>query len=120
MRWESAEGPLVQFIANSVWATEEMANAPLVADDPGKFGLLYVKRKAKDEPEEYDGAYTTRTRADSLALMAEYADMSKYQRWNSAGHYRLLVSSDAVDMLFYPGDAMMPSMTFALKRRKKV
>ena len=120
MEWKSAEGSLVQFIANSVWATEGAANAPLVADDPKSFGSLYVNRNARDEPEEYDGAYTTRTRAASLSLMAEYADMTRYLRWNSAGHYRLQVSSDVVDMLFYPGDATTPSMTFALKGSRTI
>ncbi len=117
MEWKDREGTLVQFIANSVWTRDDMASAPLVADDPRCFGSLYVNRKAKDEPEEYDGAYTTRSRAEALALISEYADMRQYKRWDSAGHYRLLVSPDSVDMLFYPGDALVPSMTFALKGR---
>lgn len=115
MEWKTSEGTLTQFIANSVWTRPEQASAPLVADDPREFGSLYVNRNATDKPDEYDGKYTTRTRAESLALMAEYADMTTYLRWNDAGHYRLEVGPDAVDVLFYAGDSRETTRKFRLR-----
>lgn len=114
MEWRGSEGSIVQFIANSVWGRPDAHKAPLVADDPREFGSLYVKKHVTDAPDEHDGRYTTRTRAESLALMEEYAGMSRYLRWNSAGHCRLLVEPDSVDMVFYPGDSRTPAMTFRL------
>lgn len=115
MEWKTCDGVLTQFTANSVWTRPEQMSAPLAADDPASFGSLYVRRNASDKPDEYDGKYTVRTREESLALMAEYADMTTYMRWNDAGHYRLEVSSDAVYMLFYAGDSREVTRRFKLR-----
>lgn len=115
MEWKTSEGTLTQFIANSVWTRPEQIDAPLVADDPRTFGSLYVNKHVNDKPDEYDGKYTVRTRKESLALMAEYADMTTYRRWNDAGHYRLEVSGDNVDMLFYAGDSREVKRRFRLR-----
>jgi hypothetical protein len=115
MEWKTSEGTLTQFIANSVWTRPEQMDAPLVADDPRTFGSLYVNKHVNDKPDEYDGKYTVRTRKESLALMAEYADMTTYRRWNDAGHYRLEVSGDNVDMLFYAGDSREVKRRFRLR-----
>ena len=113
MRWKSREGVLTQFIANSVWTKEEQKDAPCIADDPAKFGDLYVHKHVTDAEDEYDGKYWRCTQKESFALMDEYKDMSIYRRWNTAGHYRLLVS-DTVKMLEYPGDALVPAREFVL------
>ena len=115
MEWKTSEGVLTQFIANSVWTRPDQVDAALVADDPKKFGSLYVEKYVTDKPDEYDGKYTVRTRKESLRLMAEYADMTTYRRWNDAGHYRLLVGPDAVDMLFYAGDSREVKRRFRLR-----
>jgi hypothetical protein len=117
MEWKTPQGVLTQFIANSVWTRPEQKDAPLVADDPKTFGSLYVNRNASDKADEYDVKYTTRTRAESLSLMAEYADMTTYLRWNDAGHYRLEVTPVSVDMLFYAGDSRQVTRRFRLREK---
>jgi hypothetical protein len=76
---------------------------------------LYINRNATDKPDEYDGKYTVRNRAESLAMVDEYRDMTTYRRWNDAGHYRLVAGPDTVDIVFYAGDSIEPTRTFRLR-----
>ena len=113
--WKTPEGTLTQFTANSVWTREEQKHGPQVASKPSDFGKLYIDRNASDKPDEYDGKYTVRSRAEALAMVGEYKDMTAYRRWNDAGHYRLEVGPDTVDMLFYAGDSTKATRTFRLR-----
>ena len=115
--WISSEGRLTQLVLNSVWTTQTLAVPRKVADDPKTWGDLYVKRNASDVPEEHDGHYTSRTRNESLSLMAEYADgLVRYEKYDAAGHGRLHVSDSAVFVDFYGGDAVRPCKRFILRQ----
>ena len=114
--WRRDGGLLTQFSFNSVWGRPEQSTPELLASDPKKWGELYVHKNATDKPEEHDGHYTNRSRAESLALMDEYAPgLVRYEKYDAAGHYRLHVSDAAVTVDFYPGDALVPERTFVLR-----
>jgi hypothetical protein len=115
MEWKTSEGTLTQFTANSVWTREDQKCAAQIASRPSDFGSLYINKNASDTPDEYDGKYTVRSRAESLAMVDEYRDMTTYRRWNDAGHYRLEVGSGTVDILFYAGDSLEAARTFRLR-----
>ena len=114
--WRTDAGVMTQFSANSVWRSQELAKPRLLTDDPASWGKLWVEKNATDDPVEHDGSYSTRTRAESLALLAEYAPgLVRYEKYAAAGHYRLEVSDDGVRVLFYGGDSRTPTKTFVLR-----
>lgn len=114
--WRDARGGLTQFTANSVWRTPALATPTLMTDDPSSWGKLWVEKNVTDAPVEHDGEYTTRTRAQSLALVREYASgLVRYEKYAAAGHYRLKVSDSGVSVDFYGGDARLPSATYRLR-----
>ena len=115
MEWKTPEGTLTQFTANSVWTRDEQKFGKQVAFKPSDFGSLYINKNASDKPDEYDGKYTQRNRSESLAMVEEYKDMTTYRRWNDAGHYRLEVAPDTVDIHFYAGDSREITRTFRLR-----
>ena len=113
--WKTGDGHLMQFTANSVWRTPDEANLTPISTDPSSWGKLWVDKHVTDRPEEHDGHYTNRTRAESLALMAEYAPgLVRYEKYRAAGHCRLNVS-DKVSVDFYGGASLEPMRRFVLR-----
>lgn len=114
--WRDGSGRLTQFTANSVWRSPSLATPTLITDDPASWGKLWVEKNVTDAPVEHDGEYTTRTRAESLALVGEYAEgLVRYEKYAAAGHYRLKVSDSGVSVDFYGGDARVPCASYTLR-----
>lgn len=89
------EGRITQFVFNSVWGKE------------GKESLRVIGHG----PEEY-GKQATGDGAD----VKEYRPFVRdYLFADAAGHYRMNVSDDRVEVAFYAGAAAAPSQTFQLR-----
>ena len=93
-----------------------LARTKLITDNPASWGRIWVEKHATDEPVEHDGHYTTRTRKQSLELVAEYAKgLVRYEKYAAAGHYRLNVSDAGVSVDFYGGDSLNVTRSFVLR-----
>ena len=101
-RHESVEGGFTEFTVNSVWHKPELATAEPEHSTPAEYGAL---PKGFDPKKAEDFAAVTGMFKPTL---------KEYFFNNGAGHYRLNVSSGAVTMEFYPGDALSPARTFQL------
>ena len=114
--WRGPEGCLTQFSANSVFTNLSLAYPRLITDDPAAWGKIWVEKHATDAPVEHDGHYTTRTRKQSLGLVAEYAQgLVRYEKYAAAGHYRLNVSDAGVSVDFYGGASLNVTKSFVLR-----
>ena len=114
--WRGPEGFLTQFSANSVFMNLSLAAPRLITDNPASWGKIWVEKYAADAPVEHDGHYTTRTREQSLELVAEYAQgLVRYEKYTAAGHYRLNVSDVSVSIDFYGGDSLNVTRSFVLR-----
>ena len=101
-RHESAEGGFTEMTVNSVWCKPEIATAEPKRSTPAEYGVV---------PKEFD----TKKADDFAAVTGIFKPtLKEYFFNNGAGHYRLNVSSAAVTMEFYPGDATTPGRTFNL------
>jgi len=114
--WRGPEGLLTQFSANSVFTNPSLAQPKLITADPASWGKIWVEKHVTDAPVEHDGHYTTRTRKQSLELVAEYAQgLVRYEKYTAAGHYRLNVSDSGVSVDFYGGASQSVTKSFVLR-----
>ena len=105
------EGRITQFVANSVWSSEDAAK--LVVRDEG--AAMYGQR-AKVIRKRYGREIAEKERAGLVRLADEYRPFVKdYLFANAAGHYRLEVSDSRVAVQFFGGDATSPDRTFVLR-----
>ena len=106
------EGRITQFVANSVWSSEDAAK--LVVRDEG--AAMYGQR-AKAIKKRYGREVPQKERDGLVRLVDEYRPFVKdYLFANAAGHYRLEVSDARVVAQFFSGDATSPSRTFVLRQ----
>lgn len=106
------EGHITQFVANSVWSSEEAAK--LVVRDEG--AAMYGQR-AKVIKKRYGREVPQKERDGLVRLVDEYRPFVKdYLFANAAGHYRLEVSDARVAVQFFSGDATSPTRTFTLRQ----
>lgn len=106
------EGRITQFVANSVWSSEDAAK--LVVRDEG--AAMYGQR-AKVIRKRYGREIAEKERAGLVRLADEYRPFVKdYLFANAAGHYRLEVSDSRVAVQFFGGDATSPDRTFVLRQ----
>ena len=106
------EGRITQFVANSVWTSEDAAQ--LVVRDEG--AAMYGRR-ATAMKKRHGRAISKTMRASLLQLANEYRPFVKdYLFANAAGHYRLEVSDARVAVQFFSGDATSPARTFVLRQ----
>ena len=104
------EGRITQFVANSVWASED---AKLVVRDEGAAAYGTRARAAK---KRYGRAIPQKERDSLLRLADEYRPYVKdYLFAGAVGHYRLEVSDARVAVQFFCGDATEPTRTFLLR-----
>lgn len=90
------EGRITQFVFNSVWAKPGWIDAKILAEGA----------------EEYE----KRARGSGARPAEEYAPHVKdWLLASAAGHYRLEVSGERVDVVFYGGDSTAPQRTFRLR-----
>lgn len=95
------EGRVTQLVFNSVWAEKGWKNMRTVASGPENYGDTDAKRKGG---------------GDMDRLVAEYRPFVKQFLFaKAAGHYRLEVSDERVEAVFYGGDAASPSRVFRLR-----
>ena len=98
-RYANARGGFSEFTVNSVWDLEpgRTATGP-IEDGPPNYGAYGVARQKEKDLEDYkqETAFFRR-------------DMKKYFFSRAAGHYRLDVAEESVQMSFYPGDARTPA-----------
>lgn len=86
-----------------MWKSDDLATAEPICSKPSDYAAAPAKYKAEKQ-------------ADYEREVAFFKPgVKKYFYNEGAGHYRLDVSEDSVDMAFYPGDALVPARTFALK-----
>jgi hypothetical protein len=106
------EGRITQFVANSVWSSEDAAK--LVVRDEG--AAMYGQR-AKAIKKRYGREVPQKERDGLVRLVDEYRPFVKdYLFANAAGHYRLEVSDARVAVQFFSGDATSPTRTFVLRQ----
>ena len=106
------EGRVTQFVANSVWSSEDAAK--LVVRDEG--AAMYGRR-ATTMKKRHGRAIPETMRTSLLQLANEYRPFVKdYLFANAAGHYRLEVSDARVAVQFFSGDATSPARTFVLRQ----
>ena len=102
-RHENAFGGFTEFTANSVWKAPELAtDAPLCAgaEEYGKLARKQLKGKRLDE---------------FLRGAKEFRPGLRDYYWSAgAGHARLSVSDEGVEMAYYPGAALRPARVFKL------
>jgi hypothetical protein len=104
------KGRVTQFVANSVWASEDAAK--LIVQDEG--AMMYGRR-ATAMKRRYGREVSQKMRATLLRLANEYRPFVKdYFFARAAGHYRLEVSDTRVAVQFFSGDAASPTRTFVL------
>ena len=97
------EGRITQFVFNSVWSKPELARPEIVAKGVGQYGT------AAKKPSRHGGT-------GGPSLVAEYRPFVKdFLLAKAAGHYRLEVKGEHVDVVFYGGDATVPTSTFRLR-----
>ena len=89
------EGRITQFVFNSVWSKDEKAN-------------LHVIGKGADE-------YGKQATGDGADVKEYRPFVRDYLFADAAGHYRMDVSDDRVEVVFYPGAATSPTETFRLR-----
>ena len=106
------EGRITQFVANSVWSSEDAAK--LVVRDEG--AAMYGRR-ATTMTKRHGREIPKAMRASLLQLVNEYRPSVKdYLFASAAGHYRLEVSDARVAVQFFSGDATSPARTFVLRQ----
>ena len=106
------EGRITQFVANSVWASENAAK--LVVRDEG---VATYGRRAKVIKKRYGREIPQKERDGLVRLVGEYQPFVKdYLFANAAGHYRLEVSDARVVVQFLSGDATSPTRAFVLRQ----
>ena len=106
------EGRITQFVANSVWSSEDAAK--LVVRDEG--AAMYGRR-ATTMTKRHGREIPKAMRASLLQLVNEYRPSVKdYLFASAAGHYRLEVSDARVAVQFFSGDATSPTRTFVLRQ----
>jgi hypothetical protein len=102
-RNENPLGGYTELTVNSVWKSDEIANADPVNDTPAQYGLRRRDKVNSWDLKDYDAA------------IARYkAGLTEYFLGFGAGHYRLEISDDKVLARFYPGAATEPARTFDL------
>ena len=103
-RHENSFGGFSEFTGNSVWKAPEIATAEPICDDATKYATLYL------------AGMDVKKRADYEKDAALFRPGVKDYFFNrGAGHFRLVVSANGVEMEFYPGAALVPARTFKLK-----
>ncbi len=102
-RHENKLGGFTEFTVNSVWSKPELATAEPLAAGAEEYRVAASKKLTEEEL------------ADYKREVAFFKPGVKEMFYNKgAGHYRLDVSDDSVDMAFYPGDALEPTRTFRM------
>ena len=105
-------GRITQFVANSLWASEDAAKI-VVRDE----GAAMYGRRATVAKGRHGREIPKIMRTSLLRLANEYRPFVKdYLFANAAGHYRLEVSDARVAVQFFGGDATSPTRTFVLRQ----
>lgn len=102
-RHENSLGSFCEFTANSVWSSENLATA-----EPLHFG----KDTYCAIPNLLEGAQQADLESEINFFKGSVAE---YFINRGAGHYRLHVSSDCVNMSFYHGDSISSPRVFTLR-----
>lgn len=101
-------GSYAEVTVNSVWSAPEHATAEPRTATPADYGnetLAQLETKGETQrAEEY--------RADIAPFKQ---DLTDYFFNRGAGHFRLNVTEERVDLEYYPGAALAPARTFRLK-----
>lgn len=101
-------GSYAEVTVNSVWSAPELATAEPLAATPADYGNATIaKLEAKDEAQR-----ANEYRADIMPFKDGLTD---YFFNRGAGHFRLNVAEERVDIEDYPGAALVPARTFRLK-----
>jgi len=102
-RHENRFGGFCEFTANSVWAKPELATGKAIHSSVSDYGAMNLARLAGDKLQDFK---------ESLDVFRH--GLKDYFFSTAAGHYRLDVSDDAVQMSFYPGDERTPAWAVRL------
>ena len=102
-RHENADGGFAEMNVNSVWAAPELATAAPIADDPARYGSIWLPHFEGDVRDAF---------LESRDFFRP--GLKEYFVNRGAGHYRLDVSDRSVALAFYPGDARKPARVFPM------